>query len=167
MQQLGRKLFIVVVLGLLAGLIYVTLFSQGLGKAPEITVKTSQGANLALHQPQKPVLVNFWATTCPGCIAEMPHLADIKREFGDKFELVAISMAYDPKAQVQKFIENNPYPFSYVMDSQGKLAQAFGDIQLTPTSFLIAPNGNIVYQKIGEVDFDPVRTKIQQMTPDL
>ena len=167
MQQLGRKLFIVVVLGLLAGLIYVTLFSQGLGKAPEITVKTNQNSTLALHAPKKPVLVNFWATTCPGCIAEMPHLAEIKREFGDQFELVAISMDYDPKAQVQKFIENNPYPFSYVMDTEGKLAQAFGDIQLTPTSFLIAPNGNIVYQKIGEVDFDLVRTKIQQMTPDL
>jgi thiol-disulfide isomerase/thioredoxin len=167
MQQLGRKLFVIVVVALLGTLIYLTLFSQGLGKAPAITVKTNSGEELVLNKPKKPVLVNFWATTCPGCIAEMPHLAEIKRDFGDDFELVAISMDYDPVEQVQKFIENNPYPFSYVMDTKGELAKAFGEIQLTPTSFLIAPNGNIVYQKIGEVDFDLVRNKIDQMTPDL
>ena len=52
-------------------------------------------------------------------------------------------------------------------DTDGQMSQAFGEVLLTPTNFLIAPNGNIVYQKIGEVDFELVTERIRQMTPDL
>lgn len=165
MNKLGSKLFGLLVIALLGTLLYLTVFSDSLGKGPEITVKTASGESLALNLPKKPVLVNFWATTCPGCIAEMPHLATMKNKFGDKFELVAVSMDYDPAEQVQKFIAKNRYPFSFVMDTDGKIAEAFGGVMLTPTSFLIAPNGNIVYQKIGEVDFELVTDKVQKMMP--
>lgn len=166
MQTLGSKLFGLLVVILLGTLLYFTVFSDGLGKAPQVSVKTAQG-ELDLSLPKKPVLINFWATSCPGCIAEMPHLADMKRELGDRFELVAVSMQYDPATQVQTFIDNNPYPFTFVMDTDGKIAQAFGDVLLTPTSFLIAPNGNIVYRQIGEVQFDLVKQRIKQMSPQL
>lgn len=167
MNKLGSKLFGLLVVVLLGTLLYLTVFSDGLGKAPDITVKTAQGDTLQLSKPLKPVLVSFWATTCPGCIAEMPHLAQMKEKFGDKFEIVAISMSYDPAEQVAKFIEKNPYPFSFVRDTDGQMSQAFGEVLLTPTNFLIAPNGNIVYYKVGEVDFKLVTERIRQMTPDL
>lgn len=167
MQNMARKLFGILVLGLIGSLVYLTVFSDGLGKAPAITVKTAQGQMLELDRPMKPVMVTFWATTCSGCIAEMPHLAKIKQQFGDKFELVAVSMEYDPAEQVEKFTAKNPYPFSFVKDTEGKIASAFGEVLLTPTSYLIAPNGNIKYRKVGEVDFDWVVQTLDQMTPDL
>lgn len=164
MQSLSSKIFGILVVALLGTLLYLTVFSDGLGQAPAIEIKTAQGETIHLEKPLKPVLVNFWATTCPGCVAEMPHLAQMKRQLGDRFELVAIAMAYDPADQVQKFIESHDYPFTYVHDTDGKLAKAFGDILLTPTSFLIAPNGKIVYQKVGELDFGPVTERIKQMS---
>lgn len=167
MKSIGSKAFGFLVIALLAALLYITVFSEGLGQAPALQIKTGNNETLALDRPMKPVLVNFWATSCPGCIAEMPELANIKRKFGDKFELVAISMDYDPTEQVKKFIAQNNYPFSFVMDTDGKMAEAFGGVLLTPTSFLIAPNGNIIYQKVGEVDFALVSERIQNMTPDL
>ncbi|HHS99496.1 MAG TPA: TlpA family protein disulfide reductase, partial [Thiomicrospira sp.] len=69
--------------------------------------------------------------------------------------------------QVEKFIKANPYPFTFVMDTDGKLAKAFGDILLTPTSFLIAPNGKIVYQQVGEVQFEMVTERIKQLSPQI
>lgn len=165
MQNIGGKLFGAVVITLLAALIYATVFSDGLGSAPEVKVTTASGQEISLNKPMKPVLVNFWATSCPGCIAEMPALAQMKQELGDRFELVAVSMDYDPKEQVQKFIQANPYPFTFVMDTDGKIAKAFGDVLLTPTSFLIAPNGKIVYQQVGEVHFADVNERIKQMSP--
>ena len=162
---MGQKILAAVVVLLLGALAYVTLFSEGQGKAPDITVTTLDGQQIALGKPGKPILVNFWATTCPGCIAEMPHLADMKRALGDRFILVAVAMAYDPIDQVKNFIRAHNYPFAFVHDSDGEIAQAFGGVSLTPTSFLIAPNGNIVYKKIGEVDFDLVRQRIEQMSP--
>ena len=167
MQNIGSKLFGLLVVVLLTALLYLTVFSDGLGKAPAITVNDSQGQVIQLNKPNKPILVNFWATSCPGCISEMPHLADMKNQFGDRFEMVAVSMDYDPEEQVQKFIKNNPYPFIFVRDTDGSIAKAFGDVLLTPTSFLIAPNGNIVYKQIGEVQFDLVKERIKQMSPQL
>jgi thiol-disulfide isomerase/thioredoxin len=113
----------------------------------------------------KPVLVNFWATTCPTCIEEMPDMAKMKQQLGDRFELIAVAMDYDPKEQVAKFIQSNPYPFVFTHDQDGSLAKAFGDIKLTPTTFLIAPNGKIVYQHIGVIHFDQVTQRIEQMSP--
>jgi len=167
MENIGSKIFGLFVVGLLATLLYLTVFSDGLGKAPEITVTGTQGQSINLNKPMKPVLVNFWATSCPGCIKEMPDLAKMKQTLGDRFELVAISMDYDPTEQVEKFIKANPYPFTFVMDTDGKLAKAFGDILLTPTSFLIAPNGKIVYQQVGEVQFEMVTERIKQLSPQI
>lgn len=166
MNSIGSKLFSLLVVVLLGTLVYVTVFS-GNDQAPDIQIKTADNHSLNLSKPMKPVLVNFWATTCPGCVSELPHLADIKKKFGDKFELVAVSMSYDPEDQVKKFMANHNYEFSYVMDKTGSMAKAFGGVMLTPTSFLIAPNGNIVYQKVGEVDYATVIKKLKEMTPDL
>ncbi len=165
MQNIGGKIFGALVISLLGTLLYFTVFSDGLGTGPDITVKTAQGQSINLSKPMKPILVNFWATSCPGCIKEMPELAKMKLALGERFELVAISMSYDPITQVQSFIENNPYPFVFKMDTDGVIAKAFGNILLTPTSFLIAPNGKIVYRKVGEVDFDLVAERIKQMSP--
>lgn len=167
MKNIGGKIFGVLVIGLLATLLYFTIFSDGLGKAPDITIETAQGQSINLSKPMKPILVNFWATSCPGCIKEMPDLAKMKLALGDRFELVAVSMDYDPAEQVQNFIKNNPYPFIFKMDTDGAIAKAFGNILLTPTSFLIAPNGKIVYKHIGEVHFDLVAERIKQLSPQL
>lgn len=167
MQNIAGKLFGGLVVILLGSLLYFTVFSDGLGKAPAVQITAPDGQVIHLEKPLKPVLVNFWATSCPGCISEMPEMAKMKQALGDRFEIVAISMDYDPKEQVEKFVQANPYPFIFTMDTDGSMSKAFGDIKLTPTSFLIAPNGNIVYQKIGIIDFEPVTERIKQMSPQL
>ena len=167
MENIGSKIFGVFVVALLGTLLYLTVFSDGLGKAPDIKVKNTSGETISLDKPMKPILVNFWATSCPSCIKKMPHLAEMKQSFGDRVEIVAVSMNYDPVDQVEKFIKANPYPFTFIMDTDGKIAKAFGDILLTPTSFLIAPNGKIVYKEIGEVKFDLVKERIKQLSPQL
>lgn len=152
-----------VVVALVGFLIYFTL--SGGEKAPSVTVEASDGQVLDLSLPKKPVLVNFWATSCPSCISKMPDLAKLKADYGDRFELLAISMDYDPPQHVANFIAANPYPFNFIQDSDGALSEAFGKIRLTPTTFLIAPNGNIVYRKIGDADMALLNTRIDQLSP--
>lgn len=167
MKNLSSKLLGGLVVVLLGSLLYFTVFTDGLGKAPAVTITAPDGSTINLEKPMKPILVNFWATSCPSCVTKMPDMAQMKQQLGDRFEIVAISMNYDPKQQVEKFIEANPYPFIFTMDSDGSIAKAFGDILLTPTSFLVAPNGNIVYRKVGDLDFGPVTERIKQMSPQL
>ena len=103
----------------------------------------------------KVVLINFWATDCPSCIAEMPDLIETYNKYKKQnFELIAVSMFYDPPSRVLSFSKNNKLPFSVVLDLDKKIASQFNGVTLTPTSFLIDHEGKIINKIIGEINFD-------------
>ena len=103
----------------------------------------------------KVVLINFWATDCPSCIAEMPDLIETYNKYKKQnFELIAVSMFYDPPSRVLSFSKNNKLPFSVVLDLDKKIASQFNEVTLTPTSFLINHEGKIINKIIGEINFD-------------
>lgn len=164
-MKLKDTLIALFALALLAGLGYLWLAPAGLSEAPEITLQTIKGDKIALSQLRgKPVLVNFWATTCPGCIKEMPHLIELYRELAPKgFEIIGVAMAYDPPNQVIALTDKRNIPYPIALDLKGEAARAFGDVRLTPSNFLIAPDGRVVHQKIGEMDIQKVRAMILDM----
>jgi peroxiredoxin len=102
----------------------------------------------------KVTLVNFWATTCVSCVKEMPALVKTHQTFQDRgFETVAVAMSYDPPAWVLNFAQSRQLPFKVALDHNGALAQAWGDIKLTPTTFIVDRQGRIVKRYVGEPDF--------------
>lgn len=141
------------------------LAPAGLGQAPDVTLKTIKGNRFALEELRgQPVLVTFWATTCPGCMKEIPHLIELHQAFHQRgLEIFGVAMAYDPPSHVVEFTEARQLPYRIALDVQGEVAQAFGDVMLTPTTFLIAPDGRIVMHKVGQFDTDKVRSKIESM----
>jgi len=152
-------------LSLLGGTGYLWMAPAGLAKAPDITVSTIRGEKISLSELSgQPVLVNFWATTCPGCIKEMPHLVELYKELAPKgFEMIGIAMSYDPPNQVIALADGRKLPYPIALDIQGDAARAFGDVRLTPSSFLIAPDGRVVHQKIGEMNMSKVHAMITDM----
>jgi peroxiredoxin len=93
----------------------------------------------------KVVLINFWATDCSGCIAEMPDLIKTFNMYKNKnFELIAVSMFYDPPNRVVSFSKKNNLPFPVVLDLEKKIMAQFNGVTLTPTSFLIDHEGKII-----------------------
>lgn len=78
---------------------------------------TLQGKTIPLSSLQgKMVLVNFWATDCPGCIEEMPELINTYQQYKDKgFEVVAVAMPYDKLQQIITYSQNNALPFRWPM----------------------------------------------------
>ncbi len=166
MKNIGSKVFGLFVLSLLGTLFYLTVFSDdGLGSAPDMKVQISETKTINLSKPMRPVLVNFWATSCPGCKIEMLYMAELKQRLGDRFEIVAVAMDYDNPIHIDNFIAAKNYPFIFIHDTDGQIAKDFGGIVLTPSSFLIAPNGRIVYRKIGEIDYEHIEERIKQLSP--
>jgi peroxiredoxin len=111
----------------------------------------------------KVVLINFWATDCPGCIAEMPGLINTYKKYKNQnFELIAVSMFYDPPSHVLSFSKNNSLPFPVVLDIEKKIAAQFSNVTLTPTSFLINHQGKIINRIIGEINFDEFDSLLQK-----
>ena len=127
----------------------VTLAAQPLPKINEINYPKVIAA-----QKGKVVLVNFWATDCPVCLREMPRLVETHRKFQARgFETVAVAMWYDPPISVVDYAEKNKLPFKVAFDPVGENGKAFGDVTLTPTTFVIDKRGNIVSRILGEPDF--------------
>jgi peroxiredoxin len=148
-----RKLFAPLLLLILA-VALIFSFSEK-AKAPEVVFTSLDGRQVSMEQLRgKVVLVNFWATTCPGCIAEMPKLVKTYRRYHDKgFELVAVAMSYDPPSNVGSYVRSKGLPFTVALDPQGEIAMAFDDVKLTPTAFLIDSQGRMVRKVVGELDF--------------
>ncbi len=123
--------------------------------APAVSFTDLQGNHISLTQWQgKVVMVNFWATSCTTCVAEMPKMIQLYEKYHPQgLEYVAIAMSYDPPNYVINFTETRKLPFSVTLDAQGKLAQTFGDVKLTPTTFVIDKQGNIIKKYVGIPDF--------------
>ncbi len=134
--------------------------------APAVTFKTLSGENLALADLQgKPVIVTFWATDCPGCIEEIPHLIQLHQTYSQRgLTIIAVAMHYDPPNHVLEMVKSQKLPYSVTLDPSGELAQAFGNVQLTPTTFLIDPKGHIVMQKVGAFGLSDMKQRLEALS---
>ena len=112
----------------------------------------------------KVMLVNFWATSCATCVKEMPQIVATHGKFKDRgFDTLAVAMSYDPPAFVAKFAETRKLPFGVAIDNTGSVANAFGPVQMTPTTLLINKRGEIVKRYVGEPDFAALHGLIEKL----
>ncbi len=112
----------------------------------------------------KVTLVNFWATSCVTCVAEMPKvIATYNKYKAQGYDTVAVAMSYDPPSYVVNYSETRKLPFKVAIDNTGVIAKAWGDVQLTPTTYLVNKRGEIVKQYVGEPDFAALHTLIEKL----
>ncbi len=112
----------------------------------------------------KVMLVNFWATSCVSCVAEMPDIAKLYTELSPQgFDVVAVAMQYDPPAFVVNFAQTRKLPFKVAIDNTGAIAKAWDNVTVTPTSFLVNKHGQIVKTFVGKPDFANLRTQVTQL----
>jgi thiol-disulfide isomerase/thioredoxin len=156
MMNIKKTLIPLVVLGLVAALFFS--LSQK-PKAPDVTFTTIEGKKISMASLKgKMVLVNFWATDCPGCVKEIPALVDVYKEYQAKgFEVIAVAMPYDPPAQVLNYTKQKALPFPVMHDGFEEITQAFGGINLTPTTYIFDKQGNRLQRIIGEIDFSNLK----------
>ena len=157
-----RKLLIPLVLLALVGAL--VFFVSDKNQVPDVKFTTLSGQEINMQDLRgKIVLVNFWATTCPGCIQEMPELIDTYNQYRERgFEVVAVAMAYDPPAQVANYTRKNNLPFPVALDTQGDIAAAFNDVKLTPTAYVVDQQGRIVRNVVGVLDFKALHSMLDE-----
>ena len=112
----------------------------------------------------KVTLVNFWATSCTTCVAEMPKIIATYDKYKARgYETLAIAMAYDPPSYVVNFAQTRGLPFKVAIDNTGANAKAWGEVILTPTTFLVDKRGVIVKRFVGEPNFDELHGLIEKL----
>jgi peroxiredoxin len=134
-------------------------------RAPESTFVLLDGSTLSSKQLQgKVTLVNFWATSCTSCVAEMPDLAATYNKYKDRgYETVAVAMRYDPPSYVVNFAQTRQLPFKVAIDNTGVVARDWGEVQLTPTTFLVNKRGEIVKRFVGTPNFVELHQLIDKL----
>lgn len=157
-------LTISIVAVLIAGALYLWLAPEGLRPAPEVSLQTLDGRTVTTENLRgQPVLLTFWATTCVSCIREMPHLSELHERYNARgLEVIGVAMSYDRPDHVVEVARARGLPYTIAIDTDDSAAQAFGQIRLTPTSFLISPEGRIVYQKLGDIDWELVERNLER-----
>ena len=135
------------------------------GPAPQVRFKTLKSqVPLKIEQLGKPLLVNFWSTSCAICLKEMPHLAEVYAQFRPKgFEMVAVAMPFDRPSDVVELSEGEQWPFLVALDLDSQLSESFGDIKGTPTAFLIDKNGDFVEKYVGAIDLEKFRKTLAKL----
>jgi len=123
--------------------------------APAVSFRTLNGEQIAMESLRgKVVLVNFWATSCATCVQEMPEMIETYKKYSDRgLEFIAVAMSYDPPNYVLNYSESRQLPFKVALDTDGQAAKSFGDVKLTPTTFVIGKDGAILKRYVGIPEF--------------
>ena len=158
---LKKSLLPIIILALLGFLLFQL---NNKPVAPNVTFTTIEGKKINMADLKgKVVLVNFWATDCSGCIKEMPDLIKTYNTYREKgFELIAVAMPYDPPAQVLNYTKQKALPFPVMHDGLSEITQAFGGVNLTPTTYIFDRQGNRLQRKIGEIDFNELKMMLDK-----
>ncbi|HUG44644.1 MAG TPA: TlpA disulfide reductase family protein [Acidobacteriota bacterium] len=126
--------------------------------------RTVEGETVSLDAfSDRVLLVNFWATWCRPCLLEMPSMARLQEEFGERgLSIVSISDE-DPKT-VTRFLDRHPYPFTFLIDRERILHSRFG-VTVLPSSLLLDRKRRLVYPHQGFLQWDDegIRRRIDRL----
>ncbi len=138
--------------------------AEAFSQAPLFSIQTLDGKTLSLSDLKgKGVIVNFWATWCPPCRAEIPHMIDLQKEYEGRFTFIGVAIN-DQEEKVNAYVLQKGINYPVAMDNglstlYGKLIQ--GGLTSVPTSFVIDKNGNVIEVIVGMADKATFASAIQ------
>lgn len=134
-------------------------------EAPNFQLATLDGKTVELSDYRgKGVFLNFWATYCPPCKEEMPHMDTLYEEFQAKgVEILAVNVG-EPPLTAQKFVERYDLSFPILMDEREEVYKAYG-VKPIPSTFLIDKDGKVVDRVTKGLTEEEIREMMERIVP--
>ena len=138
------------------------------GATPPLALQDLDGRTHALEDYRgKVVLINFWATWCEPCRAEMPSISKLRASLaGQPFAVLAVNLG-ENEQRIRRFMAQVPLEFTVLLDRDSAAAKAWR-ARVLPASFLVGPDGRVRYAVIGEYDWeqDAARKAVLALMPE-
>jgi len=123
---------------------------SGYPEAPDFTLNNLKSESISLSDYKgKVIFVNFWATWCPPCRAEIPYFIDLYSKYESK-GFVVLGIALDPRefSKVPGFVDQMGINYPVLLDQKG-VSNLYGGIESIPTTFVVDRDGKVVEMIIG------------------
>lgn len=128
--------------------------------APDFALNTLDSNVVQLSAMRgKPVLLNFWATWCAPCVAEMPDLEKLQQEMGEQVHIVGVNLR-ETRGRVREFVQASHFSWIFVLDSTGEVGAKY-QVSAIPTSVMVDANGVIANRQVGALNYDGLRQLVQ------
>ena len=122
---------------------YIRQPELGSSQLPNIEVGLIDGS-IFQHQEGKPLVLHFWATSCPACKLEAPNIETISK----KYEVLSVSLNSGSDEKIKAYMKENELSFRVVNDSNGEWAKKF-KIEVYPTTFIYDAKGELRFTEVG------------------
>ncbi|MCD8021742.1 MAG: TlpA family protein disulfide reductase [Lachnospiraceae bacterium] len=132
---------------------------------PDFTVPLYGGGEFHLEEELesgKIIVINFWATWCTPCCAELPYFQQISEEYADEVTVIAIhsSLITD---DVEEYLEEMGYEMNFALDETGDVIASLGGSTMLPMTVILDPDGVIVYNQVGSVTYEFLAAQIKAL----
>lgn len=139
--------------------------------APSFPMEDAQGNTVQLSDllGEKPVFLNFWASTCPPCKQEMPDIQSLYEQYGDQIQFVLVNVGAamnDTREKAESYLEEQGFTFPVYYDVDYQAITAYG-INSFPFSFFIDAQGNVVTYGRGMLSASLLQKGFNRIAPDL
>jgi thiol-disulfide isomerase/thioredoxin len=134
-------------------------FFRNAPAVPSFTVADLEGRSISTANLKgKVVIVNFWATWCPPCRAEIPDLVALQEKYRDSLQVIGVSQDEIAPEQVKRFAVEHGMNYPIVMSSS-QIEKLFPGVHALPTSFVLDREGRLVQKHVGMLN--PALTELE------
>ncbi|GAW92532.1 TlpA family protein disulfide reductase [Calderihabitans maritimus] len=133
-------------------------------QAPDFTLTTLDGKKVSLSDYRgKKVLLNFWASWCPPCRAEMPDIQSYHEAHSGEVAVLAVNIMYrETEEKIRDFLEEGHYTFTVLLDKNYDVQNTY-KVRGVPTSYFIDSKGIIRYYKLGPLTEEEIKRWMETM----
>lgn len=169
LNQRTKNVIFILVVGLLVGILVYQFLPKIKSQAKvdssvDFKLESVDGKEYSISDFKgKKIILNFFATWCPPCRAEIPDFEKFHKDNKDVV-LIGINIQED-REKVKEFLEEMGVSYIVLLDRDGKIASAFG-IEGIPTTFLLDENGRIVAKNVGMMTYDGLTKFVEQVKKD-
>lgn len=130
--------------------------------APDFELETLEGdpVKLSDYRGQK-VIVNFWATWCPPCRAEIPDLQKVYDEYDVEILAVNLTDTESDRGKVEPFVDDFEMTFPVLMDETSDVATTY-EVAAYPTSYMIDSSGHVQFVAMGAMNYDVMINNLEK-----